>query len=954
MTGSETDFKSRQQFELDRFDELWKAAYLVVEDPQSTVVNRSDEFVKGLLKLAYSIFQVEMIGLRCAQTGDEFILHQGAFKKYQRDPAIGNAYWSEFNNKPEGCILSDFKEKRSANNEILLNISQKANYFACFPLKAYGDVEAHFFLAHSSEIQFKEAEIFQIKSIIDLLENMVSTCPEVLNSEKFALVRMEMARLKAIVESISGEVLILDTTQRGVIVANALVCKKLGYTRQELKSLTFLELCSIGPDELDRHISLLDSHDGQKITFETAFIRKDHSIYPVNVELTLDKNGQKPVLVIFAQDVSEHQNYPTQLEVMSAHHRSALAANMEMGFCVDVVFSPIGEFEDLIVKYADLGRYAFPGFSELDMMGQRVLATFPDVGKTGLVEKILPALDMDELLVFDHHYISPNFEEWFRVSVLKDGEKSLQIGLRGISDKKRRERALMELYELSADLDISTDEYLKKMLLAGRTALGMEYAFVCAIEGDNVRMECSSKDNDCAHELTYFPFEKTILSRIWPLDKAVFLSDIDLVSNLYEGEDISVRAYAAAPIFVQGDVVSFVSFISEQANKTEYDEFQIGIISVIARMISQRKTLDLAREELEKSRDELQLIFDNVPTSIWRKDRNHRYLKVNKSAADLVGMSVKDIVGLRPQDVFVNFDEKACLALDEQVLATGKAMLGVEVEGGLGPDTWESIDIIPVLGEGVENEGWLIISTDITRQKHAEMKLAVVVDELEAANKNLEQFNTVVSHDLKAPLRHMRMLSELLSLSVQPDSEAAEYAALIQENAVHGQAMVDSLNALSRVSRSELKRVPTDLRKTISMIEALLSDELEEVGGRIVVNPLPSIDVDAELVLNLFQNLIENSMKYRSDASPVITIGVDTESKVPVFFVQDNGLGIKPDYSQEIFQIFTRVHESASPPKGDGVGLSICRRIIERHGGKIWLDEDYTGGARFKFTFAAS
>ena len=358
------------------------------------------------------------------------------------------------------------------------------------------------------------------------------------------------------------------------------------------------------------------------------------------------------------------------------------------------------------------------------------------------------------------------------------------------------------------------------------------------------------------------------------------------------------------------------------------------------------------QELLEKSRDELQLIFDNAPARIWRKDNNNRYLKVNKAAAKQLGKVPEELEGVYPAEVLEGYEEKF-LQLDNEVLRTGIAKLGIETRTAYDFNMWERVDIVPVKGSHEDANGLLVICTDITKQKEAEIKLESVIQELEAANERLEQFNALVSHDLRAPLRHMRMLSELLLVSVEEGTEAHSYATDIHQNASQGQAMIGALNALSQVSRKALSRSDLDLSTIVSQIENRLEDELEYIGGKIVYGNLPVISADAELVVNVFQNLIENAIRYRSDRPLEIRIGVDLSDGKEVFCVADNGRGIDRQFSHEIFQIFTRLEEGTeAAPQGQGVGLSICRKIIERHGGEIWLDDSYENGACFKFTLS--
>ncbi len=227
--------------------------------------------------------------------------------------------------------------------------------------------------------------------------------------------------------------------------------------------------------------------------------------------------------------------------------------------------------------------------------------------------------------------------------------------------------------------------------------------------------------------------------------------------------------------------------------------------------------------------------------------------------------------------------------------------------------------------------------------------------QLEEANKELEAFTYTVAHDLRAPLRHMSGFARILVEEYAPalDENARHYLDRVSEGARHMGQLVDDLLNLSRVGRKELSLQLTPLD---SLVEAAL-DELEpELAGREIewrFSPLPSVRCDATLLKQVFVNLLSNAVKYtRTRKRAVIEVGHTTRDQQPVIFVRDNGIGFDMAYSKKLFGIFQRLH-SSKDFEGNGVGLAIVQRILQKHGWKAWTEAAIDQGATFFFTVGA-
>jgi light-regulated signal transduction histidine kinase (bacteriophytochrome) len=252
------------------------------------------------------------------------------------------------------------------------------------------------------------------------------------------------------------------------------------------------------------------------------------------------------------------------------------------------------------------------------------------------------------------------------------------------------------------------------------------------------------------------------------------------------------------------------------------------------------------------------------------------------------------------------------------------------------------------------------IVRDITARKQAEQALRRHTIALERSNKELDDFAYIASHDLKEPLRgihnHARFLLE--DNAEKLDQESAGRLGRLVFLSQRMERLVNELLYFSRLGRQELAIQPTDLGAVVKDIESTLDHFLQERGARILLPaPLPVVTCDRPRVTELLRNLITNAVKYNDKQDKLIEIGVlkskeDGDGR-PVFFVKDNGLGIAPEFHQDIFRIFKRLQASKDPQEGTGVGLTFVKKIVERHGGEIWLESRPAKGTIFYFTLEA-
>ncbi len=263
-------------------------------------------------------------------------------------------------------------------------------------------------------------------------------------------------------------------------------------------------------------------------------------------------------------------------------------------------------------------------------------------------------------------------------------------------------------------------------------------------------------------------------------------------------------------------------------------------------------------------------------------------------------------------------------------------------------------------GQPLRMEGVVL---DINDRRNAEDALQQAHDHLEdrveertadlrRSNAELEQFAYVASHDLQEPLRMVASYTQLLERRYKDklDSDAQEYIAFAVDGTVRMKQLINDLLMYSRVGTHGRDREPTDCDTVVEHALANLKTAIEECGARMTVDPLPTVLADGVQLGQLFQNLIGNAVKYRgSNGTPEIHVGAAEQDGEWLFSIRDNGMGIDPQYAERIFVIFQRLHGKGEY-SGTGIGLAVCKKIVERHGGRIWVDSAPEMGSTFYFT----
>ena len=361
--------------------------------------------------------------------------------------------------------------------------------------------------------------------------------------------------------------------------------------------------------------------------------------------------------------------------------------------------------------------------------------------------------------------------------------------------------------------------------------------------------------------------------------------------------------------------------------------------------------LKQAERALNQSKKLLQDIIDGFPSPIFVKDTEGRFLTINKNLEELLGVKNEELIGKTDFDIVTTELADYYRVNDQKVIEEGKA-IAIEEEADLidGHHTFIA-NKFPIYDSSGEPYGVGSISIDITERKLLEEKMETTMNELKRSNEELERFAYVSSHDLQEPLRMVTLYSQLLERRYKDslDSDADDFIEYIVENAKRMKQLIDDLLEYSRVTGQAKEFRNVDLEKILDVVFTDLSVSISENNVKVNHEPLPTVFGDENQLLQVFQNLITNAIKFRGKNSPEINISTEKGQTEWIFSVSDNGIGINPEHQKQIFEVFKRLHTREEYP-GTGIGLSIVQKIIIHHSGRIGVESELGKGTTFYFT----
>lgn len=350
----------------------------------------------------------------------------------------------------------------------------------------------------------------------------------------------------------------------------------------------------------------------------------------------------------------------------------------------------------------------------------------------------------------------------------------------------------------------------------------------------------------------------------------------------------------------------------------------------------------------------IESVFEGIGLGIVATDIKGAILLANPAAVNILGIQEEFIS-------FENWTDHYGIYLPDGITVypaaespLARAIAGEEVNNlevliqnqlGVGRSCWCTFDFRPLRHDDGEISGVLLLIQDNSERKR-------LSDEVSRSNLALQQFATVAAHDLQEPLRSISGFADMLAQyqAEQLDEKSKRCVDKIRGGVVRMQTLINDLLAYSRIQTTAQILQPTNCNEILATCIRNLNASITTCGATVIVDSLPIVTADASRLSQLFQNLLGNALKFCAEDRPsVVRISAKKQATTWLFSVSDNGIGIAPEFTERVFRIFQRLH-TATAYSGTGIGLAICQMIVDRHGGKIWVESEPGIGSTFSFT----
>jgi len=733
-------------------------------------------------------------------------------------------------------------------------------------------------------------------------------------------------------ESISEAVTITDLDGR-VVDANPAAVQLHGYgNKQELIGMKASDIVAEG----DRERAIKDSINifktGKAKVAEYKVIVKSST--PIDGEFCTsvmrDQSGNATGFVGVLRDISERKRMEEALRASEEKLRVTFNSTRD-GIVVVDLLGNVADFNDAVLRLTGYSRSDFVGKGALDFVyeeDRQIVVN--DMANTVAAQKaILETLTLRMVRKDGRVFTGELACDAVRdkqgnvagfVAVLRDVTEKLHL-----EEKVREsERKLRTIFESITDGLIVTD-------MSGKIVDANEAALLI---GNRESIE-DWKGHDGREFIVEEDKER--------LEKAVIRAIIGPKKQHSEFVEYRARHKDGTPFYGE----SSVAVLRDTEGKPT------GIVFV-TRDISERRRLE---EKVRDSERKLRAVVSTISDGLIITDMMGKITDVNEAALHIGNRrDIKDWKGRDGREFLVDADRERITKI---VVATIKDP--TKLHSDFFEYTARNKDGTPFYGESSvavmrDNDGKptgiVFVTRDINERKRLELALNKANDDLKRSNKDLEQFVYIASHDLQEPLRMVSSYTQLLGKRYKGklDSDADEFIGFAVDGAARMQNMINDLLTYSRVTTRGKEFEPVDLEKVFSDAADNLQIAIEENKATITHDPLPRIMADESQMVRLLQNLIANAIKFHGEELPVVHVGVKEGTEEWVISVKDNGIGIDKKYFDRLFAIFQRLHTREQYP-GTGIGLAVCKRTVERHGGRIWVESEGEGkGSIFIFT----
>ncbi|QLD89556.1 PAS domain-containing protein [Natronomonas salina] len=539
---------------------------------------------------------------------------------------------------------------------------------------------------------------------------------------------------------------------------------------------------------------------------------------------------------------------------------------------------------------------------------------------------------------------------------MSDRASSTDSRVELLAELEDREGTLQQVSDVIANTDQPFIAQVEELLAVVREAVGTEYATFSFVDDTTYVFEALDAPTDVELEAgTSVPLsELPNCKHVIETEETLVIEDVEADAPELADSTWGIACYLGTPVYADDGVYGTFCFYGMNPRDEEFSEWDVTVIELLSNWLS----AELERREREQSiRDaklQMEAAAEAGAVGTWEWSIPDDEFVTGPSFAKKFGVdpdAAREGVSLERfvSSIHEEDRERVERKIDAAVESCGEYEAEYRVWNEAGERRWVlARGHVECADDGTPRTfpGALI---DITERKKDEQLLKALNDRLRATNERLENFAHAASHDLQEPLRMVSTYLQLLETrhGDELSEEAHEFLGYAVDGADRMREMVDSLLAYSRVEGAGSRFTAVDLNDVIADVQTDLQQLIEESEGEVVVEELPCVEGDVNQLRQVFQNLLENAIQYSGDDPPHVHISVEAERESEVVVsISDEGIGIDSDDQDRIFDVFERLHPHGEH-RSTGIGLALCERIVERHGGEIWVESEPGEGSTF-------
>ncbi len=591
------------------------------------------------------------------------------------------------------------------------------------------------------------------------------------------------------------------------------------------------------------------------------------------------------------------------------------------------------------IKLEDLGKERYETLKTINELRQssenltRMIRTFAVTGDTAYLRQYNQVLSIRsgevprpvqyDQYFWDNYYDGSSSYVWNGTEILMPFDSLLS----SIGFSKEEENLLLEAEKMSNQLAILESEVGNDLLLYYAERNRGQYNTTDSVAKSIQRLFCQD----------YSEAKAKVLA---PINLAIQMVDERLNQQIEQQERL-IR------FIIFGLIVSVISivtliirmfFIARSYNDALFSDLRNEILLQTNRIESQELRYKVLFENMNEGFAEHEMIYDDDEQPF-----DYRYIEVNPAFTKLTGLTKELAIGKTVRQLIpgIENDEAGWIEKYGHITKTGDESTFEDYSEPLGK--WFRVHAFKS-----DDNRFALTFSDITENKLQQLEIDKTMLELESTNNELERFAYIASHDLREPLRKINSYIGLIQkrASNSFDESSLRYFDVVVSGATRMQTMIDDLLTFSRAISKEIIPVDIKLDQLIHEVCEMLEVSIKESGAQVTISKLPVVRGDEGQLRQVFQNLISNALKFTADNSPDILINATETEASWIIEVKDNGIGFEMEQAGKLFNIFTRLH-SRDKYSGTGIGLSICKKIIRRHQGKIWAESSPGQGASF-------